>query len=167
MKGGKSYFSLESEATQVAWRNAAASRGVRVTYSEESGRRACEGILGHGNGTDIFFAGNFSLPLGGRWYVRWALRGGCRLLTTGLFRPLGQRLAGELATVRTLWLHRVFQFSSFVRLLVSALIGFYSLLGQKNEAKIPDVPRIMGILEDFFFFEEEYEYYEDERGIDE
>ena len=68
------YFSLESEATQVAWRNAAASRGVRVTYSEESGRRACEGILGHGNGTDIFFAGNFSLPLGGRWYVRWALR---------------------------------------------------------------------------------------------
>ena len=68
-----------------------------MTYSEESGRRACEGILGHGNGTDIFFAGNFSLPLGGRWYVRWALRGGCRLLTTGLFRPLGQRLAGELA----------------------------------------------------------------------
>ena len=81
----------------MAWGNAAASRGVRVTYSEESGRRACEGILGHGNGTDIFFAGNFSLPLGGRWYVRWALRGGCRLLTTGLFRPLGQRLAGELA----------------------------------------------------------------------
>ena len=85
-----------------------------------------------GTARTSFCAGNFSLPLGGRWYVRSALRGGCWLLTTGLFRPLRQRLAGELATVRTLWLQRFFQFSSLVRLLVSAMVGFYSLPEKKK-----------------------------------